>query len=286
MGHENSLSQSTQYEAKKKKRKLSKKQKLMGVGATVATGVALFGAGTMVGGSANKVKTPQGLEQVDLSKTEHGQEQFKQILDPNEQSRLVSEGVDAPTPEAALDELFNAMGHDYRILDVYANLSGAYNSFGLDSQEFNDQDLQAWLLSDDGKTLSSEGQQILKLVKVNLTEGVRGNPEDVTVQFVDLKDEITNDNWGPLYMTGIDKDGLVRDTNYNTFGDNTKAVNITFPAVSGMPNDGGRASITFAVSGGQPILDGSSQIDSVPVGLTEAQGHQPIEPLGSETGGY
>ena len=121
MGHENSLSQSTQYEAKKKKRKLSKKQKLMGVGATVATGVALFGAGTMVGGSANKVKTPQGLEQVDLSKTEHGQEQFKQILDPNEQSRLVSEGVDAPTPEAALDELFNAMGHDYRILDVYAN---------------------------------------------------------------------------------------------------------------------------------------------------------------------
>ncbi len=295
MAHESLPSVPSRHETRKKKRKLSTKQKIMGAGATIATGVALFGAGTIVGGSSERAQTPQGLEQVDLSKAEHGQERFKQILDPNEEHRLVSEGIDAPTTQEALQKLFNAMSHDYRVLDAYAKLTGAY--FGLGPEVQSNPDNATLLLSEDGKTLSQNGKQILGFVEQVLTGTEVGSmtPEesyadgstekmlangDATTEFVDMEDAIVNKNQGPLYITGMGKSGLVRNSQENTFGDDAKAISISFPATGNplMHSEGGRSNIVIAVSGGQPVLDGYSQTDLVPEGLTEAQGHQPITP--------
>ncbi len=279
-----------------KKKKLSKKQKLMGAGAIVTVAAAFVaGNSTGGGGGGNKIKTPQALEQVDLKKPESGQERFKQVLDSNEQHRLISSGIDAPTPEAALEELFNAMGHDYRILDVYAKLSGAYMGLGPEVQ--NNPDNAELLLTKDGKSLSDIGKSTLSFVEESLTgsinpadnNGVVGAPHtpeevekmiangDASIEFIDLGDEIYG---GPWYMTGMSKNGLVRSDQYNTFGDNTKAITINFPSLgnSDLPSEGGWSSVTVALSGGQPVLDNETQIDSIPQGHTEADGHQQTLP--------
>ncbi len=284
MNHNQQPSSNGHDTEKKKKKKLSRKQRLMGTGAVVSVAAALGGgylAGS-AGSGASKVTKPQGIE---ITNDQHGKKQFEQALDPNTDERLVSEGIDAPTPEESLQELFNAMGHDYRILNTYANLTGAYASL---PEALNSPDGNASILLDkDGKSLSKAGKQILGFVERTLTDSLSpgsyspGGAQELlsqggaTVKFIDLKDAILNQNWGPLYITGMDKNGFVRAGKYNTFGNDTKALWISYPD----PNsEGGWSSVTVALSGGQPVLDNMAQIDSIPRGHTEADGHQQILP--------